>query len=174
MVDFITAHPCQQALLVGDFNGDCDSTACRRLSDAGFTNCFTRVNGAAQRPKTHFNHMKQQVFVDHVFLRIADEDTTKRRCRMQEVTVCDVGAAVDGVGIRRVKSAVRSDAVLPVGVCERVAGRTRRNEAGKWVLKPVRAVVYPEKLATEVWPTCFDMSDHRPVGVQLRCEMAPM
>lgn len=185
IVQFVSKQSFKHTVLVGDFNGDAHSSAYRHLVASGFTNCFADVHGAAMYPTTHYNHMKEHVFVDHVFLRVTDDDDAHkcRRC----VYVADPFSNRNFSGTRRsrvlLEQSPRSESPSPVGIRDMAAlsggTRVRRAHNGvdaqqRCVLQPVKAVVYPERLGTEQWPASFDISDHRPVGVQLRWEMVPV
>lgn len=58
-----------QVILSGDFNSDNDSPVATLLHNARFVNSYNLVHGNAAQPKTHCNHRRQSVYVDHVFFR---------------------------------------------------------------------------------------------------------
>lgn len=61
--------PALDVLVMGDFNGDPSGNTWKTMLRRGFSSCFATVCGAAARPVTHFDHLKQPVFVDHIFLK---------------------------------------------------------------------------------------------------------
>lgn len=58
-----------QVILSGDFNSDNDSPVATLLHKAQFINSYNVIHGNAAQPKTHCNHRRQSVYVDHVFFR---------------------------------------------------------------------------------------------------------
>lgn len=155
------------ALILGDFNGDGDSRVCKRLIAAGFKNCYATVNGSTAHPATHLNHMKQQVFVDHIFLRPtsgARQDdavaATRRRRR--------ISALEEDTHLGAAAPARRTSPVTIRDVNRRCTDQHHVNSD----MRPVRTVVYPEDFPTNVWPSNYNMSDHRPVGIQFICEVS--
>lgn len=56
-------------LVLGDLNGGTDSRVCNHLLRTGYSSCLAEVWGTGVSPATHRNHLGQNVFVDHVFIR---------------------------------------------------------------------------------------------------------
>lgn len=170
------------AIVLGDFNGDSDSAACKRMFDSGFVNCYSEVNGSDARPTTHYNHMHQQVFVDHVFLKsnfTAVESAPalplnslpiprrKRSVFSIRENPSWKDAALDGTRRSRVPNPhPRSVSPSPVAVRDLSKACCRSFQTRFSYFRPVKTVVYPERFVTDVWPAEFDISDHRPVAVQ--------
>lgn len=150
--------PTAPALLLGDMNGDSDSRVCKRLADAGFHNCYVAVNGSAAAPATHRNHINQQVFVDHIFLRPPPphphQQPARRRRRPAERQPRQQGP---------LQSAERGSS--PVAIRDAVNPTPDKAQPLGYI-RPVSSVVYPERFPTHIWPLEYHVSDHRPVGVQ--------
>lgn len=164
-----TASPPLPVLVLGDFNGDTLSPVCRRMVQDQFVNCYTSINGPTALPKTHYNHQREQVFVDHVFLR-NPQPQKRRRSPSPEPTAVICRFPNHPRRSRTLSLAPRSVSPSPVAIRE-MANHTIDHHCASYVscaIEPVAAAVYPETLPNDVWPVSFKVSDHRPVGILFR------
>ncbi|PXF48573.1 putative calcium-binding protein [Gracilariopsis chorda] len=142
------------SIIVGDFNSDSKSSVCQNVTSESFINCFQHLNGDVN-PITHFNHRRQSVYVDHVFLRHG-----RGKERTAPATTCCLKLA-------RTKERYTPS---PVSI------KDARESVPKLscAIVPVDSKVYPEHIPHHVWPTEFMVSDHRPVAIEFNRVMAPL
>lgn len=174
------------ALVLGDFNGDDTSSVCHRMLAQGFENCYTKLNGPTDKPTTHYNHRKQEVFVDHIFLRSIPAQVSTRSNRRSTINQSGSSLASRSsdllarcyssspVGIRDMQpnSARRDSDKLSSQLTQ--AASSNRPMSICCCIEPVSTAVYPESLPTDGWPKTFDISDHRPLRISFRQIVQPI
>lgn len=168
---YAAANPAEQvsALVVGDFNSDMRSSVCARMSDAHYVNCFAALNGPSALAVTHLNHLHEEVFTDHVFLRqfpaaAVEADQASKKSL--------TGRRKRSVSQERGEGSSRSVSPSPQAVRrmyeKEMALQSGKKAAGqRCSIGPVSCTVYPENVSPDVWPSReeFAISDHRPVGI---------
>lgn len=175
---FVNSCPSTVSTLVlGDFNSDKRSTVCNRMHDAGFLNCYLALNGPTACPTTHYNHNRQQVFVDHVFLR-TDPYPSQPIVPQQSNSPSEPSTPTSKSTSARSRSSSPSSIGAP-NVFDfgphhfepiQTHSTTRPSLAPNR-LKPIDSAVYPKELPNEQWPSSFQISDHRPVGISFSLDM---
>lgn len=143
------------SIIVGDFNSDSKSSVCQSVTSDSFINCFQHLNGDVS-PITHFNHRRQSVFVDHVFLR---HGRGKERTASAAVTCC----------LKLTRSKERQ--ALPSASVKNARDSVPKLSCA---IVPVDSKVYPEHIPHHAWPADFVVSDHRPVAIEFNRVMVPL
>ena len=176
-------------IVTGDFNSDMTSTVCLHMLSNGFVNCYSSINGPHAAPITHYNHLKQSVYTDHIFLS-SSKSTRKPKCGIQKPNALTKRRSVLGtIGVRNVCNAnsvrkqttLRATRIMAVKSLSRAGSiGPNRDKLGEdkvaetvipeqcaeaCSISPKSAVVFPENSDPNVWPKSFNISDHRPVGV---------
>jgi endonuclease/exonuclease/phosphatase family metal-dependent hydrolase len=154
-------------MIMGDFNEENKSQVCEHLRSQGYVSCLEACPPAAvidrnsgqqhTQPSsssivTHRNHLNQEVFVDHIFIKPETYGQSISDAQAKDNSVNKYlvpGAKVPGLGIKLPKEEKEGEPYVKKAIDGIYASDT---------------MVLPQSLSYTVWEDSFSVSDHRPVG----------
>lgn len=188
------------SLILGDFNSEIKSNVLHRITKENFINCYVSINDITKPPTTHYNHMKQQVFVDHIFLSnhllstnllsySKNSNTTlprrprpTSRDQLSSSTIQSRSVSPSPVGIRDTAPQLNTElSLLDTKISTRHSRkltdrpemqRQQSQQQLRCYIQPTASTIHPQSLQSDTWPVAFDISDHRPVAIQFDVKIA--
>jgi len=134
-------------IILGDFNVEEDDPVFKYLKDRGFRS----TRAGTHKYITHHNHRERPVSVDHIFISSPDFHEEKSNQAL---------VATDSSGVSGLERFAAS----------RETQQSRNSLLGSrtYNVDSLSSVVNPAHLDSTCWPTCFEISDHRPYSARLK------
>eukprot|EP01088_Endostelium_zonatum_P002364 TRINITY_DN12898_c0_g1_i1.p1 TRINITY_DN12898_c0_g1~~TRINITY_DN12898_c0_g1_i1.p1 ORF type:complete len:403 (-),score=71.32 TRINITY_DN12898_c0_g1_i1:44-1252(-) len=154
-------------LVAGDFNGDENDEIYKVLTNDQFCSTFKTVHHH-EAGVTHFNHRHESVGVDYIWNKHCTRDEIIKELFEERNGKTKLKLDVERNLTCKKKLRKWLGCYFDLTCLGEITDETREEVWSDWTWEVEESELLPRGLADNVWPTSFNMSDHRPVVTNLR------